>query len=109
MKPRASVRPVNPARKAREFARAYGSQARVEWIKAYGCLVCPRVGSQNAHLPSKSGAGRKGDAKYCVPLCHQCHNDLDHKRLPASTVAYLYKMAAVLDAQWRTLTETPTR
>lgn len=67
---------VNPERKAREFARQYGSTARVRFIKSLPCGHCsrqPEEGVENAHLPSKSGAGRKGDACHVVPLCRECH------------------------------------
>lgn len=67
----------NDKRKAREFARCYGSEARVRFIQSLPCGSCSRqrpfVTVENAHLPSQSGAGRKGDACHIVPLCHECH------------------------------------
>lgn len=67
----------NPARKASEFLRCYGSAERVAWVKSLPCFACGLIGhTENAHLPSHSGAGRKGDARHIVPLCHSCH---DHK------------------------------
>lgn len=70
--PSRSTRPkaVNAKRKRTNFARAYGSKERVEWIQAQPCAVCGWAGGcENAHVPTRSGAGRKGDARFIVPLC----------------------------------------
>lgn len=49
--------------------RSYGGKARVEWMKTLPCVACGVVGfSQNAHIKT-GGAGRKSDARFCVPLC----------------------------------------
>ncbi len=70
---------TNPRRKREAFARAYGSRGRVAFVKAFPCVVCvkryPKMwgDSDNAHVPSKSGAGRKGDARRIVPLCRWHH------------------------------------
>lgn len=74
---RSAVKPRNAARKRREFARAYGSRERVEWVKSLPCAACGVVGfSENAHVAS-GGAGRKADASQIVPLCgpHYCPPD----------------------------------
>lgn len=64
-----AVKRSNPARKAREFKRAYGSKARVAWVKSLPCVACGVVGySENAHVTS-GGVGRKADASQIVPLC----------------------------------------
>lgn len=75
IKRKARPRPRNPKRKAREFARAYGSPERVAWIRAMSCLVCRDTPSENAHVTS-GGMGRKADADTIVPLCARCHGEL---------------------------------
>lgn len=101
MKRTTRVRRSNPKRRAREFARSYGSKERVKWINALPCFACQVIGqTENAHLPSRSGVGRKGDARYIVPLCHSCHGQKVYLQRPS---AYAY-LANKLDAQWQTLT-----
>lgn len=64
------LRSVNPERKAREFARAYGSEARVRRLKRMKCAVpfCTRWTCDNAHL-EREGMSRKGHWSTVVPLC----------------------------------------
>lgn len=73
---RERVKASNPARKASEFSRAYGSAERAAAIKRLPCLVENESCAgwiENAHVPSKSGAGRKGDACHNVSLCAWHH------------------------------------
>ena len=98
--PKRKVRPKasNPARKAREFARAYGSKARVAFVNSLPCLcgadhlnvisvakLSLYWRGENAHVPSQSGAGRKGDYTKIVPLCAW------HHRLSAASLHALGK------------------
>ncbi len=65
-------------RKPSEFARIYGSRARVRWIKAQPCVVGSRGcegAIENAHTEN-GGIGRKADAATIVPLCHRHHADM---------------------------------
>ena len=64
----------NPARKAREWARAYGSKERVAFVQSLPCVVlgCTRGPIENMHIRG-DGAGRKADAKYIVPACSYHH------------------------------------
>lgn len=75
----ARVKAVNAKRKRREFARAYGGKARVEWMKALPCAVCrptrQRTPTECAHV-GNGGMGRKADARYTIPLCASHHRDL---------------------------------
>lgn len=64
---------TNPKRKAENFDRAYGGADRAAWVGHQPCLICSAVPSENAHVPSKSGASRKGDARWVVPLCGRHH------------------------------------
>lgn len=80
---RSRLNPVNRQRREKEFARAYGGKARVEFVKALGCCICKATPSDNAHLPSRSGMSRKGDAERIVPLCRLHHREL-HERGQAS-------------------------
>lgn len=77
-RPMARAAMKRKSRSVSEFARIYGSRARVAWIKAQPCVACGRVGqSENAHTES-GGMGRKADAEFIVPLCI-----LDHRRIHA--------------------------
>jgi hypothetical protein len=71
------LRARNPERKAREFARCYGSEARVEAVRAMPCCVpgCVRRPSQNAHVRSKGAGGTWRDV---VPLCAY-HHAIQHR------------------------------
>lgn len=76
---RSRVKPSNPKRRKKAFARSYGSPARVEFVKAMACIVgriqeYPKCHGpiENAHTKS-GGAGRKADAKHTVPLCGYHH------------------------------------
>lgn len=82
---RTRLKESNPKRKAATFKRTYKDVERVEAIRAMPCLVdndtCAGP-TENAHVPSKSGAGRKGDACHNVPLCakhHRTGNDSLHR------------------------------
>lgn len=61
-------------RSAAEYARIYGSKARVEFVKAMPCVGCgrdwehTRVPIDNAHIEN-GGVGRKADYTKIVPLC----------------------------------------
>ncbi len=68
LKRRGSPRPVNTARKAREFARSFHSRARVEFVQSLPCIVCGRTPSDSAHI-EVLGMGIKADASKTVPLC----------------------------------------
>ena len=62
-------------RSASEFARIYGSVARVAWVKSLPCLVASwGCGGpiENAHAEN-GGMGRKADAETVVPLCRSHH------------------------------------
>lgn len=69
------VRKVNPARREREWARAYGSTERVYYIGQHlACIVhgCEARECENAHTET-GGMGRKADADTVVPLCTRHH------------------------------------
>jgi hypothetical protein len=75
------VNPRNAARRASEFARAYGSTARVVWIQGLACVGCGRTPCENAHSVT-GGRGRKADAETIAPLCHDCRTRYDQHRTP---------------------------
>lgn len=113
-RPTKRIRARNPKRQRQEFARAYGSEARVEWVKSQPCAVC-RVGgyTENAHCPPKShagGTGRKADSRFIVPLCGDrigtigCHGMYD--RLGRSVLVAAYNvdfdaLAADTERRWQ--------
>jgi len=81
-KSRRPINKVNPVRRAREFARCYGSKARVAFIKTLACVVCGATPSDNAHIHgSKSGMGRKADYADIIPLCRKCHTLYDEYKI----------------------------
>lgn len=72
------VNPINKARRAKEWARAYHSIERVWWI-ANGCACvvpdCLARDCENAHTET-GGMGRKADYTTVVPLCTFHHRKL---------------------------------
>lgn len=96
---------VTRKRKASEWARAYGSRARVQWIAAQPCLVgsdwCGRhARRENAHVAT-GGMGRKADAELIVPLCHSHHRAL-HRHGVRSFEKQYYYIGTLVDAAART-------
>lgn len=65
-------------RKPSEYARIYGSRARVEAIKRMRCAVpgCGLGPCHNAHIRN-GGMGRKSDWTDIVPLCGRHHFAFD--------------------------------
>ena len=98
----APVKARNPKRRASEFARCYGSRARVNWIRSLPCVGCAGYPSENAHT-GKNHAGYKADADTIAPLCRRCHRAYDEHRAPFDT-AFARKAvqvhAAFRAAQW---------
>lgn len=116
------VKAGNPKRKASEFQRCYGSRARVKWVQSLPCIVddvaesgIPCGRSENAHVPSQSGAGRKGDARHIVPLCKWHHTQSIRTSLHALNKAGfnayhdldLDAIAATVEARWQASHPTP--
>lgn len=101
------MNPINKARKAKETLRTYGPAERREWMTSFCCVVCnapPK--SQQSHLRSRSGAGRKGDADKVVPMCGPCHRLYPQRskwreRYPLWPDARLEEAARAFDEAWR--------
>jgi len=68
MKRGGRIKPSNTKRRGKEWARAYGSEERVLWVRWRPCVVCRRGPCENAHVQT-GGAARKADARHVVPLC----------------------------------------
>jgi hypothetical protein len=105
---RARVKPVNPTRKARAFARAYGSRERVRWVQSLPCVGCGGGPSDNAHTAT-GGTGYKADAETIAPLCRPCHQAYDQHRAPFDTALAreaVQLQAAVTAAQWDRMGDT---
>lgn len=69
------IKRTNPARKARNWARAYRSPAFVRFVSRLPCWACGYAGPsprQCAHTVS-GGIGRKADAATVIALCNVCH------------------------------------
>ena len=104
--PRKSAPPkVNAKRKAREFARTYGSKARVEYVKTIACCHCwhwSKGGIDNAHTTG-GGMSRKGDYTTIVPLCRSCHVRYDEYLAPFDQPAVRDRIAGkapFVEAAW---------
>lgn len=96
----------NAKRRTSEFARCYGSRARVAWVKAQPCVVgslgCDGP-SQNAHT-ANGGMGRKADADTIVPMCDGHHRLLHCWGVETFSRSYaldLPALAADTDRRWR--------
>lgn len=101
---RVAVKRSNPARKAKAFKRAYGSRARVAFVKSLPCVACGVVGySENAHVTS-GGVGRKADASQIVPLCGPHHLHLHAWGIDTWTKHYrkdLHYFAMDTEQRWQ--------
>lgn len=100
---RARIRPKK--RSPSEFARIYGSKARVAWVKAQPCIAA-HFGCggaiQNAHIVT-GGMGRKADARWIVPLCGFHHDQMHRNGARWFTAVYytdLPALAAETDHRW---------
>ena len=93
----AKTKPKAKKRTASDFARVYGSKARVAWVVAQPCLVCKGGPCENAHIKS-GGVGRKADYTQIVPLCQKCHR-LQHQK---GWAALGYNAARLEYAAYRT-------
>lgn len=61
------------SRTVAEFRRIYGSEERVEWVKAQPCATCgSSVECVNSHVKN-GGMRRKADYVWIIPQCHTCH------------------------------------
>ncbi len=88
-------------RRAREFARAYGSKARVQFVQSIPCVLCARTPSVNAHIKSQSGMGRKGDYTTIAALCYECHMKYDNNTLSDWAVKKAEDNAASIELAWQ--------
>lgn len=96
---RSRPNPRNPQRRQKNFARAYHSSERVQWVQRLPCSLCGRGPSENAHTET-GGMGRKADYTSIVPLCSPHHRSLhDHGVAPA-TRTYLREEAVRINALW---------
>jgi len=99
-------------RSPEEYARIYGSKARVAFVKSLGCVYCTALSpffglatagrSDNAHTVS-GGKGRKADYTTIIPLCRNHHRMYDEHRGPLAnqTVRDVMKSAAAeVERMW---------
>lgn len=96
-------------RKRPTFERVYGSDDRVQWIKAQPCVVCGATPSENMHIRG-GGVGRKADADQIIPCCSYHHGRAHVKGI--ETFAMLYRLdlsllAAQTQAAWLVESDTP--
>jgi hypothetical protein len=60
-------------RKPSEYARVYGSKARVEWVKTQPCMICGYRQDIDGHHIETEGTSRKGHYTKIVALCRLHH------------------------------------
>jgi hypothetical protein len=100
---RTPIRKRNPKRRSREWKRAYGSEARVEWIRNRPSVVSGRTPCVNAHVRT-GGMGRKADACWIVPLTwveHQRLHDHGRETFEAIEGIDLEEQARLTEQAWR--------
>jgi hypothetical protein len=95
----------NVKRRASEFARCYGSKARVAFVRSLPCSACGVIGySQNAHVCRVGGGmGRKAHYTTIVPLRGAMHRELHQIGRASFEEKYgvdLDKAAADTQAAW---------
>ena len=106
-KPPKSIKPPRKRikRKPRspsEFARIYGSKARVEWVKMQACRACGARPSVNAHIGHEgAGAGRKANYDQIAPLCHTCHTQLHDYNALLAQVVRMQKWEIQTEIAWQ--------
>lgn len=86
----------NAKRHSRNWTRAFGSEARVEFVRSLACVTCGRRGNiQCSHIPNAEGRGmaRRGNADQTVPQCPSCHMRL-HELGPRAFPDFDWKAAA---------------
>lgn len=102
---------IKPNRKRRDrtWKAAYGSEARVIWFHAKPCAICGEEKAERivvAHLPSRSGMGKKSPYWLTVPAhAGACHDRLDRRGnakdwLDDVAREQLYHVAEQLQSEW---------
>jgi hypothetical protein len=96
---------VNRKRRQSEFARTYGSKARVAFVKSLPCVVrhCGDWRIENAHTET-GGMGRKADASTIAPICQRHHRELHQVGTHTFQAVHrvdLAACAAATDAAWQ--------
>lgn len=107
------IRKRNAKRRAKEFARAYGSKKRVKFVQSLPCLVdgCNRypLARMVAHIET-GGMGRKADANLTVPLCFHHHIEVLHRigreSFEAKYGIDLQQLAADTESRWQAYLNT---
>lgn len=88
------------SRTAGEFARIYGSKARVRWVKNQPCVSCgAEDGDAHNHHTQNGGTGRKADYDTIVPLCPSCHHE-HHTGVLRGTREWWAEQARYTEIRW---------
>ena len=90
-----------------EFARTFGSEERVAWVRATPCPVrgCGAVPSENHHAKG-GGTARRADAHWIVPLCHTHHAELHQHGANTFEVTHridLDTLAGITEIRWQVI------
>lgn len=101
------VRKVNPKRRAKEWARAYGSKERVRFVAALPCCVTSAEhtpGESENHHIENGGKSRRADARFIVPLCrlhHRVLHDCGRQTFERAFCTNLKRVAADTEKAWQ--------
>lgn len=90
--------------KAANWARAYGSDERREWVQRQRCIVpgCHCRQSVNAHIEG-DGVGRKAHHTKIIPVCDLHHREM-HDGIASFALEYgfdLGQCAADTEFRWQ--------
>ena len=102
---RTRIRPVNPDRRKKMFARNFGPKAA--WVRDQGCVVCPYPSrAEAAHSRARGMGGCGGSAADLIPLCRSHHAFLDDQCgssavFQEATGVDLVAEAARLEDEWQ--------
>ena len=96
---RTPLRKINPERRAKSYARNFGSEADI--VRSMPCLVrgCSHP-SEAAHVRARGMGGTKGDRHDLVPLCRVHHEEAsEHRTARRAAFEVVHGLCLALEAQ----------
>lgn len=97
--------------KAEKFAREYGTEERVEWVRWLPSVVSGKKPCVNAHVRT-GGTSYKADACWIVPLTNDEHHELHQHGIKTFSAKYnidLDAAARMVELQWQSHLTTTAR
>lgn len=95
--------------KAEKFAREYGSQERVEWVRDLASVVSGKRPCVNAHVRT-GGTSYKADYIWIVPLTNEEHHELHQHGIKTFIAKYAIDLdaaARMVELQWQSYLTRP--